>query len=77
MDFAESRMDDAQTPPDAEVMHRTARQDAGMTLSMRFHDARCGGAMSGVWEFTHSVGFDAQRDASDSPSLTVRQLMHS
>ena len=77
MDLAESHMDDAQTPPDAEVMHWTACHDAGVTLSMRFHNAWCGGAPSGVWELTHGVGLDARSGVSDSWSLTVRQLMHS
>ena len=77
MDLAESCTDDARTPPDAEVTHRMARHDAGMTLSTRFHDAQCGGAPSGVWDFTHDVGLDARRGVSDSRSLTVRQLMHS
>ena len=77
MDFAESRMDDTRTLPDAEVTHRMARHDAGTTLSTRFHDARCVGAPSGVWELTHGVGLDARRAVSDSWSLTVRQLTHS
>ena len=56
MDFTESRMDDARTPPDAEVMHRTAQRDGGVMLSTLFHGARCGGAPSGVWELTHGEG---------------------
>ena len=76
MDLPESCTDDAQTPPDAEVTHRTVQHDAGVTLSTRFDDARCGGAPSGVWAFTHKVGLDARRGVSDSWSLTVRQLTH-
>ena len=48
MDFAESCMDYARTPPDAEVTHGTSRHDTGAMLSMRFHNARRGG---------HRVGF--------------------
>ncbi len=76
-DFAESHMDDAWTPPDTEVTHWLTRHDGGAMLSMHFHDARCGGAPSGVWKLTHGVGLDAQRGVSDSRILTVRQLTHS
>ena len=65
MDFAEKCMDDARTPPDAEVTHSLARRDAGTTLSTCFHDARCGGAPSRVWNLTHDVGPDTRRGASD------------
>ncbi len=77
MDLAESCTDDAQTPSDADVMHRMVRHNAEATLSMRFHYARCGGAPNGIWAFTHGVGLDAQLHVSDSRSITVRQLMHS
>ena len=66
MDFAESCMDDAQTPPDAEVTHKTVSHDAGATLSMRFHEAQCGGALSRVWDLTQGVGLDTRHSVSDS-----------
>ena len=59
MDFTESPTDDAQSPPDAEVMHRTVRRDTRATLLTRFLDAWCGGAPSGVSELTHGVELDA------------------
>ena len=77
MDFIESRMDNAQPPPDAEVLHRTTRHDAGKMLSTHFHDTRCSGAPSGVWESTHGDGLPSRRTVSDSQSLMVRQLTHS
>ena len=64
MDFAESRMDDAQTPPDAEVMHSSAQRDGGTTLSMHFHNPWCGGALTGVWELTHGEGFHTRTAVS-------------
>ena len=44
MDRSESWVIDAQTPPDAEVMHRTILGDTGMTLLTHFDDERCDGA---------------------------------
>ena len=61
MDFTESHTDDAQSPPDAEVTHRMVRRNARATLSTWFHDARCSGAPSGVWELTHGEGLNARR----------------
>ena len=39
MNLTESGVDDAWTPFDAELMHRSSRHDAGMMLSMQFHYA--------------------------------------
>ncbi len=57
MDFVESCMDDARTPPGTQGMHKTAQHDAGVTLSMHLLDAWCGEPDSQsltVRELTHS-----------------------